>query len=380
MGSLIFANMFFCDTLFRAITGRKIKNAITISLIISEYQIQFVPYIRESFFWYNGGIYYTFFFSLLLIQISILIKFLDSKKVILWIFGIINALFIAGGNYSTALVSALIAFEFFFFSILAKKDFKPYLIIAVISVIGLLFSALAPGNACRGSNLEGMGAINAIGTSVFYAGTSIIRWTGISQIGFFALLILILFPFFKNLKGLKLKYPILLTSLCFLTFAALSTPAFYAMAIPGAGRQINIYYYAYNYVLIIPSLYIEGFLVSKFGKKIDSFVTRKFIKTVYYFAIILSIGSIIIGVGLNARNLTSVVNYLDLKSGRAQRYDSEYKRFERDIELCKDGICYTSDINEWPETFYRLEITDDSNWINSDMAEYYGIKKIIVDN
>ena len=68
-------------------------------------------------------------------------------------------------------------------------------------------------------------------------------------------------------------------------------------------------------------------------------------------------------------------------SKRAQRYDAEYKRIEK-LLMESEGVVYTSDINEYPNSFYRLGLSKQGEigaWINKDMAKYYNLDDIILE-
>ena len=123
----------------------------------------------------------------------------------------------------------------------------------------------------------------------------------------------------------------------------------------GAQRQINMYYYSYYLLISLVTLYFEGWIVQKLDKKIVS--NLKISKSIISIFILISI--VCIGVGIyrtDIRNTSFGKTYLDLKSGRAQRYDAEYKRIEKMLVESK-GVVYTSDIKEYPNSFYRLGLS-----------------------
>ena len=109
VGSLVVSNI----VLSRAVICKVLKGrngiAVLAALLISAFQIHFVPYIKEAFYWYNGGMYYTFFYSLMVIEWAAVLCFMqeEKNKIGAMIGIVLLGIFISGGNYSTALINVL---------------------------------------------------------------------------------------------------------------------------------------------------------------------------------------------------------------------------------------------------------------------------------
>lgn len=70
-----------------------------IAILICTISIQNIPSLVQGFYWWNGSIYYTFFFSLMLFQVSNLLKYFKYDKFKYFIITLILTMIIAGGNF-----------------------------------------------------------------------------------------------------------------------------------------------------------------------------------------------------------------------------------------------------------------------------------------
>ena len=381
IGSLVFSHIVFCKSVVCNLYGGKKENAIIIALLILEFQIQFVPFIKESFYWYNGGVCYIFFFSLMVTQWALIVNELSVEKkkngrIILISF---LTFLIGGGNYSTALINpVLLVTVLLMFALYKKRRVASLILWSVTSIVSLGISIVAPGNAVRARSYASPSAITAILSSLKYAMKCVVWWTKLPQLGLIILLALLFYPIIKNTKR-KFRFPILFVLYSFGIFAAQSTPPLFAMQSVGGLRQINMYYFSYYLMLASIVFYIEGWVLGKIKDrdKIERMVLRVEKPAVVISVMIIGIGTLMYGL----RHTAFCTTLLDLKSGRAQRYDAEYKRIVELIES-SDGPVYTTDINEWPDTFYRLDlrqVDDIGFWINASMAKYFGVPAIYLD-
>ena len=92
--------------------GRAVFFLVLCTVLLLSLQFTYDPV--ESFFWYNGGVYYTFFYSLMLSMLGLLLLCWRARrplaKGLLFACALPLALAVGGGNYVTALESALLLF------------------------------------------------------------------------------------------------------------------------------------------------------------------------------------------------------------------------------------------------------------------------------
>ena len=157
IGFFILANLYIMKIILRDYFHCNRNIFLGISLLLITLSMQFVPYPVESFYWFNGSIYYTFFYSIQLIllgKILIILKEENTQKLNTLI-SCFLAFFIGTSNYCTALVSCMILAVIELILIIRKnKKAVNIAIILSICLTGLLISANAPGNAVRQAQVK----------------------------------------------------------------------------------------------------------------------------------------------------------------------------------------------------------------------------------
>ena len=155
-----------CSLLFYYVALKNIFNAdrlrsSIVAVCITFVSIQLVDTPSDSFYWFNGSIYYTFFHSLMLLMFSlmIIIKKMHGPIIILPCLGsILLAFFIGGSNFATALFTAIVLTLTAFYTIYCARNRRNgfymahgfiYWLIFFAALTGLFLSIKAPGNAVR---------------------------------------------------------------------------------------------------------------------------------------------------------------------------------------------------------------------------------------
>lgn len=95
--------------LFRRFLPGTCGEWITVSSILSFLCIQTVEFQCDSFYWYNGSMYYTGFFAVTLFFLGTLFRYLDNGKRILLLPLLLFAVFLGGGNYVSLLPCMLLS-------------------------------------------------------------------------------------------------------------------------------------------------------------------------------------------------------------------------------------------------------------------------------
>ena len=132
---------------------------------------QFVPLANQSFYWYNGSVYYTFTFGLMLIMFSIYIGYYLYRRLWRIVLLCILSIMIGGSNYVTALLSSIIYLLIIIYNIIKKRKIWVVPVIPfLLLLVSFLISISAPGNDVRQStNPVHPGAFQAIIMSFYYA-------------------------------------------------------------------------------------------------------------------------------------------------------------------------------------------------------------------
>ena len=372
--SLILSTVFFIYTVFREFKLDK-KLGLIVSFIILFLSIQFVFNKYQAFFWWNGCSYYTLFYSFSLLLFAFIIRMYfasGKKKIFYFIVALLLAVIIGGGNYSTALSTTGIIFSVSCYAFLKNKKQLPFcLIVLGVLAIGFIISMTAPGNSVRAASSNGQSAVDAVIGSVVYSILLISRWTDLAQISGFIIIGAIAFVATKGSRY-QFRYPLLVLLLSFLIFATQLTPPICGIGYPGAGRQINIYYYSYYLLVSFNIFYICGWINHK--KLIE--IKTDSIKPAYILAALTLIMCLFIGgcIKYGPENMTFFATSSVLSEGTAKTYSDEY--MERLTEL-KNGQSSIPEMENVPSFLTPLDISKNPDfWINQDMAAYFGLDEI----
>ena len=139
--------------LFRRFLPGTCGEWITVSSILSFLCIQTVEFQCDSFYWYNGSMYYTGFFAVTLFFLGTLFRYLDNGKRILLLPLLLFAVFLGGGNYVSLLPCMLLSVTITLL-LLLQKNKKAY-ICGITSVVLLLsYVKAACGRFLPGKRLQ----------------------------------------------------------------------------------------------------------------------------------------------------------------------------------------------------------------------------------
>lgn len=381
VGSIVAAMYFLMYSLVRRVIGSKGVYAVILASLVLLLQFQFIPNKHEGLYWYNGAIYYSFFYALSLVYFALLLRYSQIKKrglrVITGVLLFLLAAFIGGGNYTTLLVTIILTL-FYVIGCFVKKSRGKWMFAALLAVLllGFAVSALAPGNANRASQFDLSNPVVAIVKSYYYAMSCFASWTRLPELAFFVFSSPIVFLLARRAE-FSFKYPLLVLVLSFSVFAAQLTPALYVMSGVGSGRQVDIYYYSYYLFVLSQMFYIIGWLQRRAGQTNFGGIKvllRKYCALFFALYVIISFAGCI---PYPISNMTSVDISLSLYRGEAQEYDRQYKEIEAKLNEDSD-VCCIPEIKTVPDFYSKLLISDDgSYWVNQRMAHFYGHEKIV---
>lgn len=269
LGSLSVGIVYFCDVLFRRCAGgSRIQVGIVCILLIAACT-QLLPSPVQAFYWYNGSVYYTFFFGVSLLFYGKLILFcklyeekglskrqLCSRVCALTLLSII----LGGTNYVTALTTAiLLASLLVLLLIEKKKTVIPLLAPIVCFFIGFAVNVLAPGNAVRQQGLTRMSPMRAIFWSFVSAGQSIQNWTTLVLVAIIVFCVPVLYRIAANSK-FSFRYPFVVPVISFCLFSAMYAPTRYAQGGYEPYRLLDIVFFAYVLLAFLNVFYLLGAL------------------------------------------------------------------------------------------------------------------------
>lgn len=374
--------------------------SVTASLCITFCALHFTYVPSDSFYWYNGAIYYTFFYALMLFLFSIVTVLLKSKsnvsKIVALILGLPLSFIIGGGNYATALVTAVLLVVIVVWHIVIKdKKIIPVMLLTMAMLVGFAISILAPGNAIRQEYAgEGPGVIKALLYSFAYGGYNIASSTTFPV----AVLWLALLPVFYKIAAsskLKFRYPLLMLLFTFGIFCCQGTPVFYAQGLRMPYRMMNIIYFSYYIFMTWNLIYTLGWLHRKFGetkilKGFAGIYDNTACRNKIAIAIVIAFCIGCIGLcnvtekedgGADFSNLPAGAGAVySLITGEAVTYDKELSDRAEYLSNTTETAVVVPELSVMPEVIFHSDITKDpTHWKNQHLELYYGKQFISIE-
>ncbi|MCL2546989.1 MAG: hypothetical protein FWE06_07335 [Oscillospiraceae bacterium] len=242
-------------------------------LLMLTVSIQFVPHIAQGFFWYNGAVFYTFFYSLMLVSLALKIRLFRNGGGAAKIGSVaLLSFLIGGGNLVTALLALQINVIFLLFLLWEYRGrlkecvskWRPQAIFAAALALGFAINVVAPGNAVRGGDFGGLrAALTSIIMSIGIAARDILVWTNPAIVVMLLLALPLMWRLAQN-TDFSFKAPLLVLAVSFLLFASQNVPPWYSMAYTGPPRLRNIVFFSYVWLLFGNAFYVLGWVAKNF--------------------------------------------------------------------------------------------------------------------
>lgn len=227
--SFVLCSYFFYSVLFRDVmcAKRDESRILTCLFVLLSFELTLKP--SDAFYWFNGGSYYCFFYSLMLLLAGCILRMICEKftaKRLCWLFVCLPLAFLIGGsNYPTAFISTLLLLFLSLVLILKKnRNYIGTIPVAVVCMVSLLISMMAPGNSIRQESVgESFGAIKAILVSFAYGGYCIANSTTFLIIIILIAILPIMFCLVRRSEW-KFSHPYIVILLSYCFFSAQATP------------------------------------------------------------------------------------------------------------------------------------------------------------
>lgn len=385
---LIVSEIYFCSSII-CIRARDRKCILLcLPTIIPPLILQIVscPSPVESFYWYTGGMNYTFMYCLSLILLSLFIKLgihdysARWKYIFTAVIACVLAVFVGGGNFSTSLSSFLCYCILTLLFLLYKN--KSFLcktwFVTLITGLSLALCIFAPGNMKRLSAGYGgkptQSAVEAVVLSLVRSASNIFSWTNIRVM----LMLLFILPFlWMAVKRIdfRFRYPALFTMLTFCLYASQVTPNLYVEGTTGPGRTQAILYYSYMVWLAGNVFYWTGWLSRRINKPLlFSDKPRLVFGGLIVYSGVVGMALVLFMYTTDLRTIPSYKAYMDWRHGYVQQYAAEW---DARIEILRDDSVREVELTPltvWPEVIFYTDLQDETGyyWVNDACAKYYG--------
>ena len=357
LGGFLLAMWSFVNSLVKRTGVAGSPVALLLFSLITLITIQFTPDPSEAFFWFNGGVAYTFLWSVALYRLSLAIKLTMKTKKTIWIARMVLyfvlSICVGGAKYSTILFFLLIDVLVLVCSIAHKTKSKmPLFIGCLLLAGGFVFSAIAPGNSVRALTMPPpMNIIKAIVQALFFGATLMAKWFSFAVLAVMCVGVLVGYGV-GNIFQLKGRTIILMGLGCYLLFSAQLSPTIYTGNYLGDGRVLNTYYYSYILMLAFYAVSLGMWVKSTAeGKevKVVSCATICVISTLFALSVI---GYQPDGAqSYGPQHTTSGSAFRAIVNGQAQRYDELMTERENKLRDPMQKIVYVQPIEDIPTIF-----------------------------
>lgn len=262
LASLIGGTVKLCDTLVRRALGGGRRQVVFLCVPLLFLSIQCVASPLHTFYWWNGAVYYTFTYGMMLLLVERLLALRLAKtkgQTLLAVLpGVLCAFLVGGSNYVSNLLGILLGGLFLLWFLLRERR-KLLWALVIVGVQAVCFgvSVLAPGNQVRQSASAGMGPVTAVVRSILRAGYDALDYLNWPILLTFLALIPVLWGLTEK-ASFRFPWPPAFSVFTFLLFAAQNAPHYYAMSVAGPERLRSIVYYAYFWLLLSNEWYWLG--------------------------------------------------------------------------------------------------------------------------
>ena len=266
--SLLTAGIFY---IIKPILCSRLKMSVSGWMIVSSCLallcVETVPSQGESFFWYNGSMYYTGYFAVTLFFLGMVLRYAEKQRKGYLAGMLLLAVFLAGGNY-VSLLPCLIIMVLLTGWMIWKKKQRRYGILAVTlcMLAGLMVSAAAPGNRVRQDGMWQIPAWKAVAKSLVQGVHYTIAWTGLWWLLVAILITPILWKYMRR-SELQFRYPLLVIGFLYGIFCSMSCPTFYTMNSTGPARVVAVVYYGFLLFSFLAYAYLLGYVQRKWRER-----------------------------------------------------------------------------------------------------------------
>lgn len=328
--------------------------------------LQFMPSISYSVFWHNGGQYTTAACTLFtLAGLALRCTQPQTKKRSLFR-GVCMALagFAMGGSFYGPALGAYVLMALWCVTMLVKKNrSRPHMLVMLaFFTAALAVSVMAPGVALRQERTgtgESVGVIVTVVTAVLDSFDLFGQW---ARPELFAMLLLILPTVWKPLKesGHSFRHPLWVFIMLYGLFAASLAPGIYTGYGYDTARYLNTIYFYYVIMAVGSAVYAEGALIRWLervqGEKDYAAHLLAATKNLgsrfcaLYLAVVIAFIALG-GFGFTIMNTSSVSALKSLVTGEARQFHAEMKEREEYIRVTDSDVVEVKPLSVAPYVF-----------------------------
>lgn len=372
---LAFSLLGFVCTLCACTLGMDRNASLCVAALTAFCCIQFVPTPVESYYWFNGGIYYTFYFSVSLLAAALLLRRHRKKSPLQWLLLPLMPL-LGTGNLVTGLL-CLATLSLYAFWLLCVKKKGDWLALVSLALLAAAFAvnAFAPGNGVRQTeHIESaQSAVSAVLAALGDGARYTLKWCA-GPTPFALLLAVPLFWRWAEESPLPFRFPPLVTLASFLLLSAGFAPSEYALSAAGEARIVDIQFYLFVLLTLVNLLWYTGWLRRHIT--LDARAARR------AGAAILVIGALLCGLlAIRTRDVASVSAVRMQLNGSARAYADVWKaRLSRLRDPAQDVVTLPK-LTKQPPLLCMVDVAVDETgeyyWYNEQLAAYFHKRQVL---
>ncbi len=372
-------SIFYCLKPLICVIGKCTTHMwIAVSSVAALLCVETVPSQGETFFWYNGSMYYTGFFSISLVFLGLLLRELSEQKKHRFVLLLLLSVLLSGGNYVSLLPLMILTISLAVYLLAVKKRMSALeLGVICIALIGAFaVNALAPGNAVRQSGMWKIPAWKAVLKSLLQGIIYLRFWIRPWWLAAVLCLTPIFLRSYRN-SALQFRFPLIVAAFSYGVFCSMSCPLFYTMNSTGPARAVSIVYYGF----ILCTLFIYYYLLGALYRLICAKGLPDKMSKICHASGIIVFALLIILQTANGTVLrcTTAKAVTLLVNGEAKAYEAEYQK--RMLVLKNPAITKVefAPYKHQPDMLYVGDFSSDSeDPTNRKTAEYFKKESIVI--
>ena len=368
----------FIYTILVRVMGYHKEEFIITDCIVLFIMMQFVYSSKSAFFWFNGVVHYIVPLALALFSMSCFVRFIQTKKNRYIVISALLMTMLGGMSYLSAFMAPLFLFLVWIMSYKKGRYIWRLTIPFGLEAVGLIISAVAPGNANRGGSgysVSAGRAIKAVGESI-YQGTIAIPELVVNKPMVCLLIVVLAGIIWKAAEKVQTRFsferPWLIMIWLYLIYCAMYWPGIFA-GVYVSGGVPNTIFQVFILMTIIGISYMAGYFVHR--TKYEKSVGLKYI----WLILVITLSVLTFVRRSTIKSTTDFVTIEYLRSGQADDYRKQMDEFTSIMmdQSVTDAKVHVSNNEQGP--LMHMPITDDpKKFTNEAAAQFFGKNSVVV--
>ena len=395
LASLIAGTFFFTHVVMVELLGAERGAWLGLSCVTVAVQLLLQPSPVEGIFWFNSAVYYTTYHAAALALLGCVARIADPARRTVprgaKIWACVLAVFVAGGNFVTALVVVEVM-TCVLVVLIARRRRASSDVLAPFGllVVGLALSLAAPGNEVRQQTQfpeDSAGVVGTIVKSSLAAFQYLEEWSG----GLVLLLVVLAAVIAVRVcvraaeRGWRFPMPALVAAGSIALFATSFTPTFWAEGTVGPGRVQNCRFDLFVVLVVLNVFWFCGWVAAR-RRELGAGSTRGHVMTAQHVGIaaglVILVFACVVGSMATDKDmgeeLSSVSAARSIISGQAAAYDAQVEDRLATIETSTADELRVPFYTNVPHVLLMGDIRDNmDNYINYRLCQWYGKKSIV---